>query len=189
MMRRVLIGFGALALVAVTAAACGGDMDRSGSAPPPAQQENTSGMTADGPSVPPVNGFAEGQAIQFIHTEASDPQVAQMLTMMIGSPVTTVPSLADAPKSMVTPVYVFENGVEGHGPFGFQSDVFGDLPGTQGYTPLRVVHLVTWQDEAEARELKAVEEVREAEARGEIAVEETSVVVNMPIVRWPGGER
>src|SRR5262249_2462326 len=76
------------------------------------------------PMVPPVKGFTEGQEIRFIHTEASAAQVAQMLTEMMGSPVLVVPSLAQAPDSMLANVYAFQNGVRlGEGPFGFQSDV------------------------------------------------------------------
>jgi hypothetical protein len=53
-------------------------------------------------------------------TEASDPKVAKLLTNMMGSPVLTVPSLANASESMLANVYVFKNGVKGKRPFGFQ---------------------------------------------------------------------
>ncbi|MBA3477954.1 MAG: hypothetical protein H0T52_06080 [Lautropia sp.] len=33
-----------------------------------------------GTVVPPVDGFAEGERIRFIHTEASEPGVAALLT-------------------------------------------------------------------------------------------------------------
>ena len=139
--------------------------------------------------VPPVKAYAEGQRIQFIHTEVSDPKVADLLTRMMKSPVLVVPPLAQAPETMVATVYVFKNGVKGRGPFGFQSDVFDRPPGTDGYSPLRAVHLVTWKDERAARELKSVAQVKEVEARGEVAVERPGVVVNMPFLTWPGGRR
>lgn len=66
-----------------------------------------------GPTVPSVKGFTEGQEIRFIHTEASDRQVADMLTMMMSSPVLVVPELAQAPQTMLAKVYVFTNGVQG----------------------------------------------------------------------------
>ncbi|MBI4504588.1 MAG: hypothetical protein HY691_03560 [Chloroflexi bacterium] len=144
---------------------------------------------ADGPVVPPVKGYTEGQEIRFIHTEASDRNVAQMLTDMMRSPVLVVPSLAEAPASMLASVYVFTNGVKGDGPFGFQPDVFDRAPGDPGYSPLRAVHLVTWKDERAARELRSVAEVRAAEARGEITLERPGAVVNMPFLTWPGGQR
>jgi hypothetical protein len=86
-------------------------------------------------------------------------------------------------------VYVFQNGVEGKGPFGFQSDVFDNPPGAEGYTPLRSLHLVNWVDISRARLLKSVAEVESALAAGEITVDVPGIVVNMPFVVWADGKR
>lgn len=139
--------------------------------------------------VPPVDGFTEGKEIKFIHTEASDPNVAELLTEMMGSPVLVVPSLAQAPEEMLANVYVFKNGVKGKGPFGFQPDVFDSPSGTEGYSPLRVINLVTWKNEAAARELRSAAEVKAAVKKGELAIDRPGVVVNMPLLTWPGGRR
>ncbi|MGH7771951.1 MAG: DUF7482 domain-containing protein [Candidatus Binatia bacterium] len=139
--------------------------------------------------VPPVKGYMNGKEIHFIHTEASDPKVVEMLTRMMGSPVLLVPSLVQAPQSMVATVYVFKNGVKGEGPFGYQSDVFDNPPGTNGYSPLRDVNLVTWKDERSARLLKSAAEVRDALRKGEVTIERPGVVVNMPLLTWQGGRR
>jgi hypothetical protein len=147
------------------------------------------GMAAEGPVVPPVKGFAEGQEILFLHTEASAPQVAEMLTEMMGSPVLVVPELAEAPEAALANVYVFTNGVPGDGPLGFQPDVFDNPPSREGYSPLRALNQVTWRDEQAARELKSAAEVLEAEANGEVTIEQPGVVVNMPMVTWPSGQR
>ena len=142
-----------------------------------------------GAVVPPVDGFTEGERIRFIHTEASEPQVAALLTKMKGSPVIVVPELAKVPKELLTSVYVFKNGVKGNGPFEFQADVFDNPPGTKGYSPLRSLHLLTWKNEAAARELRSAAEVRKAIDAGELVVEQPGVVVNMPLLTWPGGNR
>lgn len=142
-----------------------------------------------GAVVPPVDGFTEGQRIRFIHPEASDPQVAQLLTKMMGSPVIVVPELAKAPKEALANVYVFKNGVKGSGPFEFQADVFDKPPGTKGYSPLRALNLVTWKNEAAARELRSAAEVKKAIDVGDLVVEQPGVVVNMPLLTWPGGNR
>ncbi len=139
--------------------------------------------------LPAVTGYAEGQEVRFIHTEASDPVVAQMLTNMTGSRVVVVPSLAQAPPSMLANVYVFKNGVRGGGPFGFQPDVFDNVPGEPGYSPLRVVNLVTWNNGWSPQVLRSAQEVLSAQAGGRVTVEQTSVVVNMPMVTWPSGQR
>jgi hypothetical protein len=141
------------------------------------------------PRVPPVRGYLEGQEIEFIHTEASDPKVAKLLTDMMGSPVLVVPSLAQAPGAMLANVYVFTNGVKGSGPLQFQPDVFDQPPGTAGYSPLRTLLLVTWKDGQAARELKSAAEVQAAHTQGQVAIERPGVVINMPLLTWPGGRR
>ena len=137
---------------------------------------------------PLVQGYYEEEQVWFIHTEASDPGVADMLTMMMGPEVWLVPELADAPPSMLARVYVFSNGVSGMGPFGFQPDVFDAVPGDAAYQPLRRVLLVEWSA-SEAREITSVAQIEAAEAAGEITVSEPGIVVNLPILKWPGGER
>jgi hypothetical protein len=108
---------------------------------------------------------------------------------MMRSPVLVVPALAQAPEALLANVYVFKNGVRGEGPFKFQPDVFDHPPQSQGYRPLRAVHLVTWKNERSARVLTSEAEVRAAEKAGEITIERPGVVVNMPLVTWPGGRR
>lgn len=139
--------------------------------------------------VPPVKAYTEGKEIRFIHTEASDPKVAELLTEMMRSPVLVVPSLAQAPKEILADVYVFKNGLKGSGPFGFQPDVFDNPPGTDGYRPLRSVLIVTWKNEKAARELRSAADVKTAEKAGEITIDRPGVVVNMPLLTWPGGRR
>ncbi len=139
--------------------------------------------------VPPVKGYTEGKEISFIHTEASDAKVAELLTNMMGSPVLTIPSLAEAPEVALANVYVFRNGIKGTGPFRFQPDVFDNPPGTEGYSPLRRLNLVAWKDENAVRELKSAAEIKAAEQAGRITIERPGVVVNMPLLTWPGGRR
>lgn len=153
---------------------------------------DSSGMEMDMSGVPVVPAgmaYAEGEEIRFIHTEVSDPDIAKILTDMMSSPVLVVPSLAQASEEMLAKVYVFTNGVKGMGPLGFQPDVFDNPPGAEGYSPLRTIILVTWADEGKARELKSVAEVATAESAGEVTLEQPGVVVNMPFITWPGGER
>lgn len=139
--------------------------------------------------LPAGKAWADGKEIFFVHTEASDPGVAQTLTDMMVSPVFHVPSLANVPDESLANVYVFTNGIAGDGPFGFQGDVFDNPPGSEGYTPLRRLNVVTWTDESKARELTHVDDVLAAEAAGELTIEQPGVVINMPFVVWDGGQR
>lgn len=143
----------------------------------------------EAPSVPAGLAYAEGEEIRFIHTEASDADIAGLLTDMMSSPVLHVPSLADVPESATAIAYVFANGPEGMGPLGFQVDVFDNPPGSAGYSPLRRLHIVTWADPAQAVELTSAAEVLEAAASGLVTVEAKPIVVNMPFLTWPGGGR
>lgn len=153
----------------------------------PASMRDRMGSMSE--AVPPVTGFYDGSEIQFLHTEASDRGVANRLTAMMDSPVVVVPALGRIPEEALGDVYVFVNGVGGMGPMGFQPDVFDSVPGDPGYTPLRVLNLVTWRPGAEARELRSLAEIEGARSAGEIRIERPGVVINMPIVRWPGGSR
>ena len=152
----------------------------------------TAGMGGASAGLPTVAGYAHGQAVEFVHTEASDPQVAAMLGQMMGSPVVVVPELADVPDAVLGNVFVFHNGPQPdgpRGPFGFQPDVFDSVPGDPAYRPLRRVGLVSWQDGVEPRLLRSAEEILAAQGAGELRVEATNTVVNMPMTRWPGGNR
>jgi len=139
--------------------------------------------------LPAGKAWADGAEIYFVHTEASDPGVAEKLTGMMESPVILVPSLANVPDEALANVYVFTNGIEGMGPFGFQSDVFDNPPGTDGYTPLRRLNTVTWADASTAREITSAVDVLAAETAGELTIEQPGVVINMPFVVWDGGQR
>lgn len=145
--------------------------------------------SGDYAQVPAGKAYAEGKEIYFTHTEASDPAIAETLTNMMKSPVLYVPSLAQVPAESLANVYVFENGLAGKGPLGFQADVFNNPPGSEGYSPLRQVILVQWVDESQASELKAEADIQAAEANGQLTTRPSGVVVNMPFIVWDGGQR
>lgn len=138
---------------------------------------------------PLVKGYYGGEDLYFIHTEVSDPDVADLLTEMMGPEVTHVPKLAHTPDSLLSDVFVFENGVEGHGPFGYQPDLFDSVPGGESYSPLRGIHLVRWNEDADPRELKSADALKQAEDNGELTIEEAGIVVNMPVLVWSGKHR
>jgi hypothetical protein len=139
--------------------------------------------------LPAGKAYADGKEIYFVHTEVSDADVAALLTNMMNSPVLEVPGLADVPDSALANVYVFDNGLKGMGPLGFQADVFDYPPSTEGYSPLRRLNVVTWADPSKARELKSVSEITDAEKAGEVSIALPGIVVNMPFVVWDGGKR
>jgi hypothetical protein len=194
MLKRLMLVVIALSVVSILIAACSPTVTPTPApttADMPMSTEGAMDMSSmgDAPMVPAGMAYVDGQEIRFMHTEVSDPGVADVLTKMMDSPVLVVPSLAQAPEAILSNVYVFKNGVKGMGPLGFQPDVFDNPPGTQGYTPLRKIIFVTWNDETKARELKSLAEVLDLEKASELTLETSNVVVNMPFVTWPGGER
>ena len=151
------------------------------------------GSAADAPTIPAVTAYIDGQEILFIHTEVSDAGIAKILTdMMGGSPVLVVPALASAPRSMLANVFVFKNGMMADGPMGplgGQADIFDNPPGSPGYSPLRAIQLVTWKSPMASRTLKSMDDLNQAISAGEVEVEDSGVVANMPVLVWPGGTR
>jgi len=190
----------ALLVTVGVVAACAPAVEVAAPTPPAATEaptlapESGMGMAMDmamgeAPSVPAGLAYSEGEEIRFIHTEASDAEIAGLLTDMMSSPVLHVPSLGEVPESATAIAYVFANGPEGMGPLGFQVDVFDNPPGSAGYSPLRRLHIVTWVDPAQAVALTSAAEVLEAAANGLVTIEAKPIVVNMPFLTWPGGER
>lgn len=145
-------------------------------------------MTQD--FAPLVGGIYNGGDLYFIHTEASNAGVATRLTEMMGGvQVTLVPELAAASPELLAQLYVFTNGVESDGPFGFQKDIFDSAPGDAAYRPLRNLNLVAWKEGAAPRTLNSVADVEAAQTAGEISISQPGIIVNMPVLIWPGGSR
>jgi hypothetical protein len=137
--------------------------------------------------IPLIKGYENGNEIFFIGTDVSDEEFAAMGTNWTGFKVNHAPLLAQAPKDARGQVYIFENGVDGNGPLGFQIPVTNAKPGDEGYSPLQQVNFVRWTDQSAAVELTSVEEVMEHESMGHLAVNQTDVVANHPAVKWNGG--
>lgn len=146
-------------------------------------------MAAMVPRFPPVRGFGDGGVVYFIHSETSDSKISELLSMMMGSPVITIPELANTPEALLANVYVFKNGLKGMGPLGYQPDIFDSLPGKPGYRPLRRLSFVSWKNPASARVLRSVEALMQARSKGHLGIERSKVVVNMPMLLWPLGRR
>jgi hypothetical protein len=60
------------------------------------------------------------------------------------------------------------------------------IPNEDEYSPAWHVHRVTFNGTPTV--LNSAEAIREAESAGDISVEALSLVVNFPVVSWPGGE-
>ena len=141
--------------------------------------------------IPLTNGWYQGRPIQYITTDASDRDAAAMLG------ANYVPRLAYAvPESPREPgqptatdrIYAVTN---------FEQDnVLPSAPGPVGpantdrtYSPLWVVHEVTWHAKGTARTLRSEQDVLEAADKGLVSIKSTGIVVNCPIVVTATGGR
>jgi len=140
-------------------------------------------------TMPLIDGYYNGEKVYFIHTEVSDKDISEMLSMMVNFPTLHVSALKNISPDDLAIVYIFTNGIPGSGPYGggpffFQIDIFDAIPGQEGYSQFRNPHLVTWSENSSPRLLTSVEELLEAEANGEVTIEKTDLVVNAPMIVW-----
>jgi hypothetical protein len=137
--------------------------------------------------IPLLKGYENGNEIYFIATDVSDEKVAAFATNLTGFKINYAPALSQTPDSARTQAYAFTNGIPGNGPYGFQIPVTIGKPGDRGYSPLWQLNLVSWNDNATARELKSVEEITAAEQRWELSINQTDIILNHPAIQWQNG--
>jgi hypothetical protein len=137
--------------------------------------------------IPMMKGYENGHEIFFIATDASDNQTAAAITNQTGFKVNVAPVLTKTPESARNQAYGFTNGIPGNGPFGFQLPVVAAKPGDQRYSPLWQLNLVEWNQNANPKELKSVEEIVAAQQNGSLTVKKADVIVNHPVIKWEGG--
>jgi len=121
-------------------------------------------------------GVVDGEPAYFIRTDASDEAFATDEELVF------VPLMAKAnsPEKGAADIFLFTNGLDD------QPAVLSTAPNKDNYTPAFVVNRVTFTGKAEW--LDSAAQVAEAAAAGKVRIERTGIVVNYPVVKWPGGE-
>jgi len=120
-------------------------------------------------------GFFDGEDAWFIRTDASDQAFAEAEGLVY------VPLLRNALRAegSFADLYRVAEGVEGQRP------VLSTVPGRDDFTPAFRLHDVAFAGEPEL--LDSVAAVEEAVAAGRATVTPMEIVVNYPLVVWPGG--
>jgi len=120
-------------------------------------------------------GFFDGQDAWFVRTDASDQAFAQDQGLVY------VPLLRNAlqAEGSYANIYLFDGGAEGQRP------VVSTIPGREDFTSAFRVHNVAFTGAPEL--LNSVGAIAAAEQAGTATIERTDVVVNYPLVAWPGG--
>lgn len=147
----------------------------SGAEPGSVLKLSSASITID---IPLSKGYENGNEIFFVGTDISDMALASRLTELTGFKVNFAPLLAQTPDDAKGQIYIFENGVEGTGPLGFQVAVTSAKPGDEAYSPLQQVNFVRWTDGTAAAELKSVDEIMEHEGMGHLTINQTDAVAN-----------
>ncbi len=133
-------------------------------------------------TVLPLNrAWVNGQVVEYVTTDISDAGMA------VAMGANYVPRLADALRagpgvSIVERVYRFAGNE--------QINIFQSAPAPAGgqnadknYSPLWRLVMVEWKDKTRVRLLQSEEALLEAQAKGEVALSVTGIVVNCPITR------
>jgi len=138
-------------------------------------------------TLPLTQGYANDHDVFYISTEASDKDLADLMTNWTGARVVYAPSLANTPPAALANIYAFKNGIQGSGPLGFQPNIADSEPGNENYSPLWRVILVEWKQGVTPVELKSEQEIAAAAQEGKLTILPTKMVVNCPFIQWEGG--
>ncbi len=119
-------------------------------------------------------GFHDDGDAWFIRTDASDLDFAEANGLVY------VPLLANALRAEGSfgKIYLFDGGADDQRP------VVNTVPGLTMFTPAFQVHNVTFSGNPELLSSEAA--ILEAAESGSITVEATEIIVNYPLVLWPG---
>ncbi len=139
--------------------------------------------------IPLHKGYYNSESVYFIITDSSDSKYAEVITEQQGWKVELAPPLANTPEAALSTTYIFSNGVQGDGVFGFQGEVFTSTPAQpEVYSALTSNIQVTWNDGQRPAVLDSAKAILSAEAQGKITLNEVEAVLNMPQIVWPEGQ-
>ncbi len=134
-------------------------------------------------------GYYNNESVYFIITDSSDSEYAEIITEQQGWKVELAPPLARTPEAVLSTTYIFSNGVQDDGVFGFQGEVFTSTPAQpEVYSALTSNIQVTWNDGQRPAVLDSEEAILSAKAQGKITLNEIEAVLNMPQIVWPEGQ-
>jgi hypothetical protein len=80
------------------------------------------------------------------------------------------------PGNKLAPIWAVTNGPKA------QHNIVDTIPGQAAYSPLWQVNKVTWKSGVTPRVLRSAADVKKAEQSGEVTIEQTSTVVNCPVL-------
>ena len=138
--------------------------------------------------IPMHKGMHNGNEILYIITDASDKDYVNTISEKQELNIQLSKSLKNIPENNLQKIFLFKNGIEGDGLFGFQTDIFSETPQQSNYSPLGSLIEVTWKSGQKEIIFESAADIIDAEQSGRIKFNETNVVVNTPQIKWSGGQ-
>jgi len=140
-------------------------------------------------TIPMHKGIYEGNQILYIITDGSDENYTKTLSEKQEWNVEFAPVIADMPETALQKLYVFKNGINGNGIYGFQDEVFSSTPSQElEYSALNSIIEVSWKIGQNEIVFESAADIIAAEEDGRIKFHETKVVLNTPQIVWPDGQ-
>ena len=140
-------------------------------------------------TIPMHKGIYEGNQILYIITDGSDENYTKTLSEKQEWNVEFAPVIADMPETVLQKLYVFKNGINGNGIYGFQDEVFSSTPSQElEYSALNSILEVSWKIGQNEIVFESAADIITAEEAGRIEFHETKVVLNTPQIVWPDGQ-
>jgi hypothetical protein len=141
-------------------------------------------------SIPVSKGYVNGKIAYFISTDATEKQIVSSVSNTTKFIINYAPVLADTPQSTHQQGYVFINGIRGGGqPNDFQLPVASAIPNStnssenKGYSPLFQINYVKWNNNSNPRILTSVDQIFDAQNKGELTIIKTNIVINSPFIQ------
>jgi hypothetical protein len=116
-------------------------------------------------------GVVDGEDAWFIRTDSSDERFARSENLVFAPRIAPL-----ATHELSGELFLFDDGPA----------VLSSSPGRDDYTPAWRVRRATWR--GQPRQIASVVELRAAERRGDLTVQDTGAVMNAPVVKWSGGQ-
>ena len=96
-------------------------------------------------TIPMHKGIHNGNEIFYIITDASDKDYVNTISEKQQWNIQLAKKLNDIPDSNLQKIFIFKNGIQGDGIFGFQNEIFSSTPEQSNYTALGSITEVTWK--------------------------------------------
>ena len=139
-------------------------------------------------TLPMHTGFYDGEDVYYVITDSSTQKYADEISQWQNYNVTAAPLLEETPETALGKVYLFKNGKSGEGLYGYQQEIFSGTPEQQMYGSLRLAVVAEWNQGQKKSVIESEKDLLEQVKNGRIVLDESETILNIPQIKWPGGQ-